>query len=116
MAAGSPFAAAHTFTQTGPFRRKNLARGFDNVVLAGSGTVPGGWEYRPFCCPDARRRTYYRYTRASQRGGHSCEQLNWPPRNRPFIHDSPTRALHAPIDTDLLGGGTCTDDVLCRSH
>ncbi len=41
MAAGSPFAAAHTFTQTGPFRRKNLARGFDNVVLAGSGTVPG---------------------------------------------------------------------------
>lgn len=41
MAAGSPFAAAHTFAQTGPFRRKNLARGLDNVVLAGSGTVPG---------------------------------------------------------------------------
>ncbi|WP_094273704.1 phytoene desaturase family protein [Rhodococcus sp. OK302] len=41
MTAGSPFAAAHTFSQTGPFRRKNLEPGFDNVVLAGSGTVPG---------------------------------------------------------------------------
>lgn len=41
MAAGSPFAAAHVFRQTGPFRRKNLEPGFDNVVLAGSGTVPG---------------------------------------------------------------------------
>ncbi|UOT01860.1 phytoene desaturase family protein [Rhodococcus opacus] len=41
MAAGSPFAAAHVFRQTGPFRRPNLVRGLDNVVLAGSGTVPG---------------------------------------------------------------------------
>ncbi|HET7304306.1 MAG TPA: phytoene desaturase family protein [Segeticoccus sp.] len=39
LAAGTPFAAAHTFTQTGPFRTPN--RVADNVVLAGSGTVPG---------------------------------------------------------------------------
>lgn len=41
MAAGAPFAAAHTFRQTGPFRPGNLVRGLDNVVLAGSGTTPG---------------------------------------------------------------------------
>ena len=41
MAAGSPFSAAHTFTQTGPFRAGNLARGVGNVALAGSGTTPG---------------------------------------------------------------------------
>jgi phytoene desaturase len=41
MAAGTPFAAAHTFGQTGPFRPANLARGWENVVFAGSGTVPG---------------------------------------------------------------------------
>jgi phytoene desaturase len=41
MAAGTPFAAAHTFRQTGPFRPANLAAGWENVVLAGSGTVPG---------------------------------------------------------------------------
>jgi phytoene desaturase len=41
MAAGTPFAAAHTFRQTGPFRPANLARGWANVVFAGSGTVPG---------------------------------------------------------------------------
>lgn len=40
-AAGSPFSAAHTFRQTGPFRPRNLVRGLDNVVLAGSGTTPG---------------------------------------------------------------------------
>ena len=39
MAAGTPFAAAHTFTQTGPFRPRNLWG--DNVVFAGSGTQPG---------------------------------------------------------------------------
>ncbi|GHB30399.1 phytoene dehydrogenase [Streptomyces xanthochromogenes] len=39
--AGSPFSAAHTFTQTGPFRPRNLVRGTDNVVLAGCGTTPG---------------------------------------------------------------------------
>ena len=41
MEAGAPFAAAHTFFQTGPFRSKNLANGFENVVFAGSGTQPG---------------------------------------------------------------------------
>jgi len=38
---GAPFASAHTFFQTGPFRPSNMAKGFDNVVFAGSGTQPG---------------------------------------------------------------------------
>lgn len=41
MAAGSPFALAHNFGQTGPFRPANMVRGIDNAVLAGSSTVPG---------------------------------------------------------------------------
>jgi phytoene desaturase len=41
MVAGTPFALAHTFAQTGPFRPANLVRGTDNAVLAGSSTVPG---------------------------------------------------------------------------
>ncbi|MFN3007239.1 phytoene desaturase family protein [Mycolicibacterium wolinskyi] len=41
MAAGTPFALAHTFSQTGPFRPANTVRGIDNVVLAGSSTIPG---------------------------------------------------------------------------
>ncbi|WP_063127837.1 phytoene desaturase family protein [Nocardia fusca] len=41
MFAGSPFALAHTLTQTGPFRPPNMLRGIDNVVLAGGSTVPG---------------------------------------------------------------------------
>jgi phytoene desaturase len=41
MAAGTPFSAAHTFAQTGPFRPGNLPRGVENVVLAGCGTTPG---------------------------------------------------------------------------
>jgi phytoene desaturase len=41
LAAGAPFAAAHTFRQTGPFRAANLAPHLDNVVFAGSGTQPG---------------------------------------------------------------------------
>ncbi len=40
-AAGTPFSAAHTFAQTGPFRPRNLVRGLANAVLAGSGTTPG---------------------------------------------------------------------------
>jgi phytoene desaturase len=39
MERGTPFAAAHTFAQTGPFRPRNLWG--DNVVFAGSGTTPG---------------------------------------------------------------------------
>ncbi len=39
MESGTPFAAAHTFGQTGPFRPPNLVG--ENLVFAGSGTVPG---------------------------------------------------------------------------
>ena len=39
MERGTPFAAAHSFTQTGPFRPANLWG--RNVVFAGSGTQPG---------------------------------------------------------------------------
>jgi phytoene desaturase len=42
MAAGTPFALAHTFGQTGPFRPSTLPRGGpENVVLAGSSVQPG---------------------------------------------------------------------------
>jgi phytoene desaturase len=41
MAAGTPFAAAHTFAQTGPFRPGNLHSSLPNVVFTGSGTQPG---------------------------------------------------------------------------
>jgi phytoene desaturase len=43
MEAGTPFAAAHTFRQTGPFRPGNLPGRLvgENVVLTGSGTQPG---------------------------------------------------------------------------
>ena len=41
MERGAPFAAAHSFRQTGPFRPANLAPGLRNVVFAGSGTQPG---------------------------------------------------------------------------
>ncbi len=41
MMAGTPFALAHTFSQTGPFRPANLVRGVDNAVLTGGSTVPG---------------------------------------------------------------------------
>ena len=39
MEAGAPFAAAHSFSQTGPFRPGNLWG--ENVVFTGSGTQPG---------------------------------------------------------------------------
>lgn len=39
MARGTPFAAAHTLWQTGPFRPGNLWG--QNVVFVGSGTRPG---------------------------------------------------------------------------
>lgn len=41
MAAGTPFASAHTFAQTGPFRPSNLHPVLPNVVFTGSGTQPG---------------------------------------------------------------------------
>ncbi|RCH66651.1 phytoene desaturase [Streptomyces sp. SDr-06] len=40
-AAGTPFSASHTFSQTGPFRPRNVVRGTRNAVLAGCGTTPG---------------------------------------------------------------------------
>jgi phytoene desaturase len=39
LTAGTPFAAAHTFGQTGPFRSPNTLAG--NVAFAGSSTTPG---------------------------------------------------------------------------
>ncbi|MGZ4638164.1 MAG: phytoene desaturase family protein [Actinomycetes bacterium] len=39
MERGTPFASAHSFLQTGPFRPRNTWG--ENVVLAGSGTQPG---------------------------------------------------------------------------
>jgi phytoene desaturase len=41
LAAGTPFASAHTFRQTGPFRPGNLHPSLANVVFVGSGTQPG---------------------------------------------------------------------------
>jgi phytoene desaturase len=41
LAMGAPFASAHTFSQTGPFRPNNFPRAFENVVFTGSGTQPG---------------------------------------------------------------------------
>ncbi|SDT73070.1 phytoene desaturase family protein [Actinoplanes derwentensis] len=41
MAGGTPFAAAHTFAQTGPFRPSNMHPTLPNVVFTGSGTQPG---------------------------------------------------------------------------
>ncbi|MEU5692658.1 phytoene desaturase family protein [Actinosynnema sp. NPDC020468] len=41
LVAGTPFSAAHTFAQTGPFRPRNLVSGLENAVLAGCGTTPG---------------------------------------------------------------------------
>ena len=41
LPAGTPFSAAHTAAQTGPFRTRNVWPTIDNLVLAGSATVPG---------------------------------------------------------------------------
>ena len=41
MERGTPFALAHTFFQTGPFRPPNLERRAPGLVFAGSATVPG---------------------------------------------------------------------------
>jgi phytoene desaturase len=38
---GAPFAAAHTFAQTGPFRPPTLDRRIGNLVFCGSNTQPG---------------------------------------------------------------------------
>ncbi|HEX2902614.1 MAG TPA: phytoene desaturase family protein [Jatrophihabitans sp.] len=41
LAAGAPFAAAHTFGQSGPFRMPTLDRRIENLVFCGSNTQPG---------------------------------------------------------------------------
>ena len=41
MAKGTPFALAHNFFQTGPFRPNNVTKKAPGVVFVGSGTVPG---------------------------------------------------------------------------
>ena len=41
MAMGTPFALAHTFFQTGPFRPSNVDKRVPGVVFVGSSTVPG---------------------------------------------------------------------------
>jgi phytoene desaturase len=41
LAAGAPFAAAHTFAQSGPFRFPTLDRAIENLVFCGSNTQPG---------------------------------------------------------------------------
>ncbi len=41
LAAGTPFSAAHTLRQTGPFRPANLDGMLSNIVFVGAGTQPG---------------------------------------------------------------------------
>jgi phytoene desaturase len=41
IAAGTPFSAAHTFAQTGPFRPSTKAPGLDNLLFCGANTQPG---------------------------------------------------------------------------
>jgi len=41
LSAGAPFAAAHSFRQTGPFRASTLDRRIENLVFSGSNTQPG---------------------------------------------------------------------------
>jgi phytoene desaturase len=41
MHLGTPFALAHTFSQSGPFRPSNVDRRVPGLVFAGSGTQPG---------------------------------------------------------------------------
>lgn len=41
MHLGTPFALAHTFVQSGPFRPANVAPAVPGLVFAGSGTQPG---------------------------------------------------------------------------
>ena len=41
MERGTPFALAHTFRQTGPFRPRNVDHRVPGLVFVGSSTVPG---------------------------------------------------------------------------
>jgi phytoene desaturase len=41
LVGGTPFGAAHTFAQTGPFRAPTLDRRVENLVRCGANTQPG---------------------------------------------------------------------------
>jgi phytoene desaturase len=41
MERGTPFALAHTFRQTGPFRPNNIDKRVPGLVFTGSSTLPG---------------------------------------------------------------------------
>ena len=41
MEQGTPFALAHTFFQTGPFRPNNVTKKVPGLVFTGSSTLPG---------------------------------------------------------------------------
>ncbi len=41
ITAGAPFAAAHTFAQTGPFRPPTRDRRIENLVVCGAHSQPG---------------------------------------------------------------------------
>ena len=59
-AAGTPFSVSHTFAQTGPFRPRNLVRGYDNVVLAGLRHHTRGGRADRTRQRQARRRPHHR--------------------------------------------------------
>ncbi len=57
MERGAPFASAHSFFQTGPFRPGNLWG--ENVVFTGSGTQPGVGVPMVLVSGPARRRAHH---------------------------------------------------------
>ena len=90
--AGTPFALAHTFRQTGPFRPPNVERRLPGLFFAGSGTVPGvgvpmvlisgklaaaaGWR-RTCRGRRGRARSGRRSTRCCARATAAVPQLTW---------------------------------------
>ena len=68
MTAGSPFALAHTFSQTGPFRPANLVRGIDNAVLAGGVDGARGGGADRTAVGQAGRRAHHRAGRRTVSG------------------------------------------------
>ena len=100
MAAGTPFALAHTFAQTGPFRPANTVRGIDNVgagrIVDRAGrrradrpAVRDGWPPTgsPGPRPDASRRT-------SEAGDHDPLRT----RRRRCARSGPARRLRTVPD------------------
>ena len=60
LAAGAPFAAAHTFAQSGPFRFPTLDRRVENLVFCGSNTQPGVGRADGAAVRQAGRRPHHR--------------------------------------------------------